>query len=105
VLVLDEPTASLDLGHEMALFELVQKLVGEGLSALVVTHHLNLAARYAGRMLLLDEGRLAAAGTPGEVMRPEILSRVFRWPVTVVSHEGAPQIVPHKPGSPEGHYS
>lgn len=105
LLVLDEPTASLDLGHEMALFELVQKLVSEGLSALVVTHHLNLAARYAGRILLIDGGRLMAAGSPADVMRPEILSRVFRWPVTVVSHEDAPQIVPLRPGAPQHHYS
>ncbi len=105
LLVLDEPTASLDLEHEMALFELVQKLVREGLSALVVTHHLNLAARYASRILLLESGRLAAAGSAAEVLRPEIISRVFRWPVTVVSHEDAPQIVPLRPDSPRRHYS
>jgi iron complex transport system ATP-binding protein len=96
LLVLDEPTASLDLGHEMELFELVAELVRDGLSALVVTHHLNLAARYAGRMLLLDQGRVAAAGTPAEVMRPELLSGVFRWPVGVVSLVGAPHVVPER---------
>lgn len=98
LLVLDEPTASLDLGHEMELFELIRRLVADGLAALVVTHHLNLAARYAGRMLLLDQGRTAAAGTPGEVMQPELLTRVFRWPVMVVPlDEGIPQIVPLRP--------
>jgi iron complex transport system ATP-binding protein len=95
ILFLDEPTASLDLGHEMELLELVRQLVDEGLAALVVTHHLNLAARFADRMLLLSEGRVAAAGTPGEVMQAELLSRVFRWPVAVGSSpEGVPQIVP-----------
>lgn len=105
LLVLDEPTASLDLGHEMELFELVAKLVAEGLAAIVVTHHLNLAARYAGRMLLLDRGRVAAAGTPAEVMQPALLSTVFRWPVAIVPLEGAPQIVPERPDSRGRHYS
>ena len=100
LLILDEPTASLDLGHEMELFELVRRLVSDGLAALVVSHHLNLVARYAGRMLLLDRGRAAASGAPAEVMRAELLSRVFRWPVAVVPlEEGAPQIVPRRPGS------
>lgn len=96
LLVLDEPTASLDLGHEMELFELVAELVKDGLSALVVTHHLNLAARYAGRMLLLDRGRVAAVGTPAQVMRAELLSSIFRWPVGVVALEGAPHVVPER---------
>ena len=103
LLVLDEPTASLDLGHEMELFELVAELVTEGLSALVVTHHLNLAARYAGRMLLLEGGRVAADGTPAQVMRPELLSSVFRWPIGVVSLEGAPHVVPERRDASRSH--
>jgi iron complex transport system ATP-binding protein len=63
-LVLDEPTAALDVRHEMEVFELIRELVGTGLGAIVVTHHLNLAARYADRMLLLEEGRVAAEGRP-----------------------------------------
>lgn len=95
ILFLDEPTVSLDLGHEMEVLELVRRLVNEGLAALVVTHQLNLAARFADRMLLLSEGRAAASGPPVEVLRAELLSRVFRWPVAVGSSpEGAPQIVP-----------
>lgn len=95
VLFLDEPTASLDLGHEMELLELVRGLVSGGLAALVVTHQLNLAARFAHRMLLLSEGQVVASGTPQEVIEAELLSRVFRWPVAVgVSPEGRPQIVP-----------
>jgi iron complex transport system ATP-binding protein len=95
VLFLDEPTASLDLGHEMELLELVRRLVNEGLAALVVTHQLNLAARFADRMLLLDQGWAVAAGTPPEVIQAERLSRVFRWPLAVgASPEGSPQIIP-----------
>ena len=103
LLVLDEPTASLDLGHEMELFELVSELVREGLSALVVTHHLNLAARYADRMLLLEAGRVAAAGPPAQVMRPELLSSVFRWPIGIVSLEGAPHVIPGRRDTGRGH--
>ena len=95
VLFLDEPTASLDLGHEMELLELVRGLVSSGPAALVVTHQLNLAARFAHRILLLSEGRMVASGTPDEVIQAEVLSRVFRWPVAVgVSPEGRPQVVP-----------
>jgi iron complex transport system ATP-binding protein len=105
LLVLDEPTSSLDLGHEMELFELVAELVREGLSALVISHDLNLAARYAGRMLLMDGGRVAASGPPAEVMEPGLLSRVFRWPIGVVSLGNAPHVVPERRESGPRHYS
>jgi iron complex transport system ATP-binding protein len=79
----------------MELLELVSRLVSGGLAALVLTHQLNLAARFAHRILLLSEGQVMASGTPEEVMRAELLSRVFRWPVAVgVSPEGRPQVVP-----------
>ena len=64
VLVLDEPTASLDVRHEMELLELIRRLVDEGLAGLVITHELNLAARYADRILLLSDGRVVAEGAP-----------------------------------------
>lgn len=99
LLVLDEPTASLDVRHEMELFELVRSLVTGGLGALVITHHLNLAARYADRILLLHRGMLAAEGTPVEVLRDALLARVFEWPVAVTTWcDGSPQVVPLRPG-------
>lgn len=98
-LVLDEPTASLDVRHEMEVFELVRSLVNGGLAAIVVTHHLNLAARYADRLLLLGRGRIAAEGRPAEVLRREVVTRVFEWPVAVTSWwDGSPQMVPLRPG-------
>jgi len=97
-LVLDEPAAALDIRHEMEVMELVRQLVRDGLACLLITHHLNLVARYADRMALLDRGRLVASGTPQEVMRPGTLSQVFGWPVEVTSWEGAPQLVPLKSG-------
>jgi iron complex transport system ATP-binding protein len=98
-LVLDEPTASLDIRHEMELFELMRQLVDGGLAGLVITHHLNLAARFADRILLLDRGVVVAEGTPGEVMNGETLSRVFEWPVAVTTwSDGSPQVVPLRAG-------
>jgi iron complex transport system ATP-binding protein len=98
-LVLDEPTASLDVRHEMELFELVRQLVDGGLAGLVITHHLNLAARFAHRIVLLDRGAVVAVGPPSQVLRRETLSRVFEWPVAVTTWcDGSPQVVPLRAG-------
>jgi iron complex transport system ATP-binding protein len=98
VLVLDEPTTSLDVRHEMELFELVRRLVNGGLAGLVITHHINLAARFADRMILLSAGRVAAEGSPAEVLRRETLREVFGWPVAVTTWcDGSPQVVPLRP--------
>lgn len=95
LLLLDEPTAALDVGHEMALFELLRSLISEGLGVLVITHQLNLAARYADRLVLLDRGQVVAAGRASEVIRADLLTTVFGWPVAVAPwSDGSPQIVP-----------
>jgi iron complex transport system ATP-binding protein len=100
-LVLDEPTASLDIRHEMELFELVRGLVESGLAGLVITHHLNLAARFAHRIVLLSRGELVAEGTPAEVLKRETLTRTFEWPLAVTSwRDGSPQVVPLRPSDP-----
>jgi len=98
-LILDEPTAALDVRHEMETLELIRNLVNGGLGGLVITHHLNLAARFADRVLLLSEGRLIADGTPADVLRADTLSRIFEWPVAVTTWcDGSPQVVPLRPG-------
>ncbi|MES2307147.1 MAG: ABC transporter ATP-binding protein [Gemmatimonadota bacterium] len=104
LLLLDEPTAALDVGHEMALFELLRSLVADGLGVLVITHQLNLAARFADRVLLLDGGRAVAEGTPRDVLRADRLSMLFGWPVAVEHwHDGSPLMVPLRSGeSPRG---
>jgi iron complex transport system ATP-binding protein len=95
LLVLDEPTASLDLRHEMELFELVRRLVDEqGLAALLVTHDVNLASRFADRLLLLADGNAVASGHPAEVLRREQAESVFGWPLAVSSFDDRPQITP-----------
>lgn len=94
-LVLDEPGVSLDLRHEMTLFELVRGLVDQsGLGVLMITHHVNLAARYADRVLLLADGRPAAGGAPVDVLTRDTIERVFAWPVAIESVEGRPQMIP-----------
>ncbi len=94
-LLLDEPTTSLDVRHEMELFELVASLAEDGLAALVITHGLNLAARFADQVLLLDRGRPVVAGPPSVVLTQEVVSEVFAWPVAVTRwRDGSPQIVP-----------
>ena len=82
-LVLDEPTASLDVRHEMTILGLLRELTNRGSTVLFITHHLNLAGRYADRMLLLSEGTVAAEGSPEDVLRADVLERVYRWPVVV----------------------
>ena len=100
-LVLDEPTAALDIAHEMAIFELLGTLTAhEGATVVVVTHNLNLAARYADTLLLLDEGRAVAEGAPAHVLERARLESVYGWPLQVHPHPGpgpdtgAPQVVP-----------
>jgi iron complex transport system ATP-binding protein len=78
LLVLDEPVANLDISHQVKLFELIQRLtVEEGLGAIVVTHELNLAADFATRVLLLQDGVILACGMPVQVMTEENLYALF----------------------------
>ncbi|MEO7965286.1 MAG: ABC transporter ATP-binding protein [Gemmatimonadaceae bacterium] len=94
--VLDEPTTFLDIAHEMACFELLAALARGGRAVLVVSHQLNLVARFADHVVLLSKGVVAAAGTPLDVMRGDVLERVYEWPL-VVSRDpavGAPTLVP-----------
>jgi iron complex transport system ATP-binding protein len=103
LLLLDEPTAALDMGHEMALFEFLRGLVRDGLGVLVITHDLNLAARFADRMVLLHHGRAVASGAPTTVLRPDVLAGVFEWPVEVTLRpDGAPQVRPLRRPDPAG---
>jgi iron complex transport system ATP-binding protein len=97
-LVLDEPTASLDVRHEMELFELVAGLVRhDGLAALVISHHINVAARFADRLVLLAAGRVVADDAPARVLEPARLESVFGWPVSVQRlPDGSVQIYPER---------
>jgi iron complex transport system ATP-binding protein len=95
-LVLDEPSTFLDVGHEMAMFELFARLAREGMAVLLVSHQLNLVARFADSIVLLDHGRVAAAGSPSEVMRASVLESVYDWPLVITRDPavGAPALLP-----------
>lgn len=97
VLVLDEATANLDVRHEMEVFELMAMLVRQdGLGAILVTHQVNLAARFADRVIVLDQGATRGMGTPAEVLRQATLEQVFEWPVAMTEWEGVPQFIPRR---------
>jgi iron complex transport system ATP-binding protein len=99
ILLLDEPTTHLDLHHQVSLLELVQSLAREdNLAVLAAIHDLNLAARFADRIALLVGGRIRAVGLPEQVLRPEVISDAYGWPVRVVEHPflGGPLVLPEK---------
>ncbi len=95
VLLLDEPTAALDLAHQHAALCLARELAAEGTGVLAVLHDLNLAAQYADRILMLAGGGVAACGPPSEVLRPDLIAQVFGYPVLVMPHPrlGCPLVV------------
>ena len=96
ILLLDEPTAALDLGHQEVLLQVARDRAGAGDAVVVVLHDLTLAAAWAHRITLLDDGRVAASGTPEEVLTSERLSAVYRHPVEVLRHPstGAAIVLP-----------
>ncbi|HEY9514215.1 MAG TPA: ABC transporter ATP-binding protein [Gemmatimonadaceae bacterium] len=95
-LVLDEPSTFLDVGHEMAMFELFAMLAREGTAVLLVSHQLNLVARFADAIVLLHKGCVAAVGPPEDVMHASILEPVYDWPLVVTRDPavGAPALLP-----------
>ncbi|MGY4392221.1 iron complex transport system ATP-binding protein [Streptomyces sp. TE12347] len=96
LLLLDEPTAALDLRHQELVLRICRERAAAGDAVVVVLHDLGLAAAYADRAAVLHDGRIAADGPPAEVFEGELLSRVYRQPVEVLPHPrtGAPLVVP-----------
>ena len=100
-LVLDEPTTFLDIAHEMAMFELFALLARQGQALLVVSHQLNLVARFADQLVLLHRGHVAASGPPAAVMQASTLEQVYDWPVVITRDPavGAPSLLPLRRGT------
>lgn len=86
LLLLDEPTAALDIHHQEQCMSVVRARVDNGAGAVVVLHDLGAAAAHADRVVIIDAGRVAADGTPREVLTPELLTRIYRHPVDVLPH-------------------
>lgn len=78
IILLDEPTANLDIEHSLEVLELSKALADEGKTVVLASHDLNLVANYPTRMVLLQSGRIVTVGTPREVLEPAILETVFQ---------------------------
>jgi iron complex transport system ATP-binding protein len=95
ILLLDEPTSALDIGHQQEVLELVDHLRAErGLTVLTTMHDLSTAGEYADRMVLLAEGRVAAAGPPKDVLTEANLATHYRVRVRIIDGDRGPLVVP-----------
>ncbi len=96
LLLLDEPNAHLDIRHQTRLFDLLKELQTRmEKTVLCVTHDLNLASYYADRMLLLSDGKIAAAGKPAQVLTPDNIHRHFAIEARIFSEHDRPVVLPH----------
>jgi iron complex transport system ATP-binding protein len=99
IVLLDEPTAALDIGHQQQALELLDGLRAEsGLTLVAAMHDLTLAAQYADRMLLLDTGRVVADGPPADVLTEAVIAERYGAAIDVVSVGDRIAIVPRRPG-------
>jgi iron complex transport system ATP-binding protein len=96
VLLLDEPTAALDLGHQELVLSRARRHADDGGAVLVVLHDLTLAAAWADRVVLMAGGRVVADGPPAAVFTGALLSEVYAHQVEVIAHPrtGAPMVLP-----------
>lgn len=98
-LLLDEPTASLDLGHQVDAMRVARAEAASGAGVLAVLHDLNLAAAFADRIVLLSEGRVVAGGAPADVLDAGLLSSVYGAPILVQKAQGGLRIIPDLPAA------
>jgi iron complex transport system ATP-binding protein len=98
VLLLDEPTTFLDVGHQLEVLDLVRRLnVEQGMTIVLVLHDLNHAARYALRLVVLNDGQIVADGPPADILTPTLLAEVFSVHAHIVPdpESGAPVCLPY----------
>jgi iron complex transport system ATP-binding protein len=96
VMLLDEPTSFLDIGHQLQIYRLLAGLARGGLTVICVSHDLNVAAQFADELVLLHEGRAVASGSADRVLTAETVSRVYGIAADVIAHPrtGRPVILP-----------
>jgi len=94
-LLLDEPTASLDLAHQHNVLQAAHALATDGVGVLAILHDLNLAAQYADHVVVMRQGRVHEQGAPDAVFTPKCIHDVFGWPVCILDHptQACPLIV------------
>lgn len=100
VLILDEPTSHLDINHQVEVYDILERLNSEGLTVIVISHDLNLAGQYCRRLVLMDSGTIVASGTPGEIIVPSLIEKVYKVKSVVETNPltGAPLILLPKGG-------
>ncbi|MGK0441622.1 MAG: iron complex transport system ATP-binding protein [Pseudohongiellaceae bacterium] len=86
LLLLDEPTSALDFSHQQQIMNVLKKKTMAGSAVLMVLHDLNLAASYADKIILVDDGRICAMGPPEEVLKTDLLQEVFNIKFHQVTH-------------------
>ena len=86
LILLDEPTAALDITHQEQTLRVSRELAAEGAAVLTVLHDLDVAAAYSDRMVLLRGGEVVASGAPEQVCSAELLSEVYQHPIEVLRH-------------------
>lgn len=97
VLLADEPIAALDPEHQLTVMSLLAQTAALGACVLAALHDLTLAARFAGRVVMIERGLVVADGSPREVLKPELLAGVLGIRALHLEHEGMPVVVPWLP--------
>ncbi|GAA1751887.1 heme ABC transporter ATP-binding protein [Aeromicrobium alkaliterrae] len=95
IVLLDEPTAALDIRHSEQVLSEARRLARAGHAVVAVLHDLSIAAAHADRVCVLAHGRVRADGPPAEVMRPDLLAEVYGHPVDVITHRDRLVVIPH----------
>jgi iron complex transport system ATP-binding protein len=96
ILLLDEPTAHLDILHQIEIFELLKSLHQDGMTIVLVSHDLNLAGEYCARLILLNRGKVVATGSPSSILQRSFIEEVYEiMPLTLTNPEtGRPLVIP-----------
>jgi len=95
ILLLDEPTSNLDIRHQLEVMDIIKNIVREKrISAIMAIHDLNLASRYADRIVMMNSGKIFAAGNPVSVLTPDNIKWVYGVEAEVNNNNGKPYIVP-----------
>ena len=103
VLLLDEPTSNLDIKHQLEVMSIIKTIVKEkGISAIMAIHDLNLAARYADRIVMMNSGKIFSAGDPASVLTRDNIKQVYGVEANVNYNDGKPYIVPLRPIKQDG---
>ncbi|WP_457548598.1 ABC transporter ATP-binding protein [Archaeoglobus sp.] len=98
ILLLDEPTANLDIKHQLEVMEIIRRIVRKnGITAIVAIHDLNLASRYADRIVMMKDGKVFAAGTPEDVLTSANIESVYDVKVRIIKLSGRLYVIPLDP--------